>query len=126
MPLSPEDVGARIANARDEKGWSQFDLALAFGRSASTIYRWETAKTGKLPSVSELIRLAEVLDKPSDYLTEPPERQVELSELRQAIQHSCLLKEAGKSVLDSLVSIDVRLSRIEESLGLQDGRTEVV
>lgn len=81
MPLSPQEVGARIARARDEKEpkpWSQFDLALAMGVSPSTIYRWEK---GKLPSMHELIHLAEILDKPPDYLTEPPERQAEIGDL---------------------------------------------
>lgn len=86
VPLSPEEVGRRIVRAREEmtpKPWSQFDLALALGVSPSTIYRWEK---GKLPSMNELIRLAEVLDKPPDYLTEPPERQAGMADLVRRLE----------------------------------------
>ena len=123
VPLSPEEVGARIVRAREEKRpkpWSQFDLALAFGVSPSTIYRWEK---GKLPTMNELIRLAEVLDKPLDYLTEPPERHAEIADLLRLLEQAQGEAERGRTALiASLVSLDVRLSRIETALGIQDGR----
>ena len=123
MPLSPEEVGARIVRAREEKTpkpWSQFDLALALSVSPSTIYRWEK---GKLPSMNELIRLAEVLDKSPDYLTEPPERQAELEDLRGLLEGALDEAERGRAaVLESLVSIDARLSRIEQWLEPQEER----
>ena len=53
------------------------------GLSPSTIYRWEK---GKLPSVNELIRLAEMLDKPLNYLAETPERQAEIADLRKELE----------------------------------------
>ena len=122
MPLSPEEVGARIVRAREEKTpkpWSQFDLALALGVSPSSIYRWEK---GRLPSMNDLIHLAEVLDKPLDYLTEPPERQAELADLRLLLEEaSDQADRAREAVRESLASIDVRLSRIEELLDAQDG-----
>lgn len=130
VPPESKEVGARIVRAREEKTpkpWSQFDLALALSVSPSTIYRWEK---GKLPSMSELIRLAEVLDKPFSYFAEPPERQTELSDLRQGLEEiRSRLEElraegerARGAALASLASIDVRLSRIEARLGLQDGQ----
>lgn len=128
MPLSPGEVGARIARARQEmtpKPWSQLDLALALGVSPSSAYRWEK---GKLPSMTELMRVAEVLGKPPDYLTEPPERQVELADLRQELEAIRLPLEelvsgadrTREAVGESLASIDVRLSRIEQLLSAQD------
>lgn len=103
MPLTPEEVGARIARARDEmtpKPWSQFDLAIAAGLSPSTIYRWEK---GQLPSgMNELIRLAEVLNKPFDYLTEPPERQAEIADLRLGLE---LLEEKTDAALVGIADI---------------------
>jgi len=133
VPLSPEEVGRRIVRAREQKEpkpWSQFDLALALGVSPSTIYRWEK---GKLPSMNELIRLAEVLDKPLDYITEPPERQVALSDIGQTLEEIRLPLEelrvgatrTREGVLEALASIDARLSRIEEQLGLQDDLGQV-
>jgi transcriptional regulator with XRE-family HTH domain len=119
MPLQPEEIGARIASARAEKEWSQFDLAIAFGVGPSTIYRWEA---GRLPSsANKLIRLAEILDKPSDYLTEPPERQAELGDLRGLLEEASAEAERGRNaVIASLESFDFRLSRIETALGIQD------
>lgn len=129
MPLTPEEVGARIARAREEKRpkpWSQFDLAIAAGVSPSSIHRWET---GKLPkAISDLLRLAEVLDKPSDYLTEPPERQAELRDLRQELEEirrplesiQDVAARSREAIAESLASIDVRLSRIEQLLCAQD------
>lgn len=123
MPLSPEEVGARIVSAREQKKpkpWSQFDLALALGVSPSTIYRWEK---GKLPSMTELIRLAEVLEKPVDYLTEPPERQAALVDLQHLLEQARDEAERGRAaLLESLASIDARLSRLERELAVQDGR----
>lgn len=123
MPLSPEEVGSRIGRARDEKQpkpWSQFDLALAMGVSPSTIYRWEK---GKLPSMNELIRLAEVLDKPVDYLTEPPERQAALTDLHDLLGEAREEAERGRaSLIAALASVDARLSRIEALLGVPDGQ----
>lgn len=129
VSLSPQEVGVRIARAREEKKpkpWSQFDLALALNVSPSTIYRWEK---GKLPSTIELLRLAEVLDKPSDYLTEPPERRTEFADLHEALEGMRrplveVREEAERSrlaLLEALTAIDVRLSQIEERLDAQDG-----
>ena len=123
VPLSSEEVGARIARARDEKkpkAWSQLDLALAMEVSPSTIYRWEK---GKLPSVNDLLRLAEVLDKPIDYLTEPPERQQTLDDLRGGLEGLQDGVDRGlEALLESLASIDARLSQIEAWLAAPSER----
>lgn len=123
VPLTPEEVGARIVRAREErtpKPWSQFDLALALGVSPSTIYRWEK---GRLPSMGELIRLAELLDVPLEEFTEPPERRVDLTDLRSAVDaldHRLEGIEAGLSasreaVLEILAAIHDLLVLIRES-----------
>jgi transcriptional regulator with XRE-family HTH domain len=83
MSLLPDDVGKRIADAREEKGWSQLDLALVLDVSPSTVYRWEK---GRLPGVRELTRLAAKLEKPLDYLMETPERQDELAVLGEKVE----------------------------------------
>ena len=91
VSLTPEEVGRRIARAREAKKpkpWSQFDLALALEVSPSTIYRWEK---GKLPAVHELIRAADALDQPLGYLTEPPERLTELADVKHQVD-DCLVR----------------------------------
>jgi transcriptional regulator with XRE-family HTH domain len=101
VTLTPKEVGARIRRAREEKRpkrWSRLALAKAADVSPSSIYRWET---GRLPSATELVRIAEVLGIPPDELTAAPERRVELAELREL-----------------LVSLDSRVARIEVALGI--------
>lgn len=124
MGLTPAEIGARIVTAREEKEpkpWSQFDLAIALGVSPSTVYRWEK---GKLPSVNELVRLAELLDKPTDYFTEPPERRTELSELASELAIVRLHLEELRAEADSarwafaesLEQIRQSLVRLEASI----------
>ena len=57
MPLSPEDVGRRIAQAREEKlpqPWSPVHLALALGVSP---FNRLSLEKGRLPSMHDLMRL---------------------------------------------------------------------
>lgn len=123
VPLSPEEVGQRIVRAREQmtpKPWSQFDLALALGVSPSTIYRWEK---GKLPSMNELIRLAEVLHKPVDYLTEPPERQIALADLQSLLESlEVTVARTGAATTSALEDLTARLQRVEKTLDLPDRR----
>ena len=110
VPLTPEEVGTRIRHAREEmkpKRWSQLDLAVALGVSPASIYRWEK---GRLPSMNELVRLSEILDIPLEELTEPPERRVEMDDLRDALgtilhrldELEASVEERGQIVADSL------------------------
>jgi len=120
VPLSPKEVGTRIRRARESRGWSRFDLAIAMEASPSSIQRWEE---GKLPSVNKLVRLSEVLEKPADYLTEPPERQTELADLRRALAElEAQVAKAVELTLEGLASNDARLSRIEGRLDAQGGQ----
>jgi len=120
MPLSPEEVGARIVRARDEKKpkpWAQLDLAVALGVSPSSIYRWEK---GRLPSMNELIRVAEVLDKPFDYLTEPPERQAELADLERHLESLEVKVDETLGGISDILEI-LRGSHGESDAGAQGG-----
>lgn len=100
------------------------DLAIAMGVSPSTIYRWEK---GKLPSMSELIRLAEVLERPLNYLAEPPEHQVELADLHRVVENlvarleslEVQVVDSREAFLEILASNNVLLERILEQLDAQ-------
>lgn len=119
VPLSPDEVSTRIRRARELLGMSRFDLAVVVGVSPSTIQRWEE---GHLPSVNKLVKLAEHLQVPSDYLTEPPERRLALSDLHALLGEVQAEAERGReALLEALASIDARISRIERQLGVQDG-----
>lgn len=120
VPLTPEEVGTRIRHAREDmkpKRWSQLDLAVALGVSPASIYRWEK---GRLPSMNELVRLSEVLDIPLEELTEPPERRVEMDDLRDALGTilrrldalEASLEERGQIVADSLDRATTLLERL--------------
>lgn len=62
--VDPMEIGRRIKQAREQKGWTQLVFALEANVSPSTVTRWES---GKLPPVRELIRVAQLLGVDPDY-----------------------------------------------------------
>lgn len=77
VALSPREIGQRIAQARDRKGWSQVALARHANVSPSTISRWER---GLLPPIRELQRLAEILEVEAEWLVEPVDHDLEITD----------------------------------------------
>ena len=71
VALDPQEVGRRIALARQRKGWTQLAFALAANVSPSSVSRWER---GALPPVRELVRVAAVLEVDVAELVEEPPR----------------------------------------------------
>ena len=67
VSIEPQEIGKRIAAARNRRGWTQMDLALEAHVSLSTVQRWER---GDMPPVRELIRLAGVLGVEPEQLVE--------------------------------------------------------
>jgi DNA-binding XRE family transcriptional regulator len=57
---------------RRERGWTQFQLALAIGVQPQTIYLWESGR--RQPKVSQMRKLGKVFGRCSDEidLTQPP------------------------------------------------------
>lgn len=82
MSLKPEEIGQRIAQARERKGWTQMAFALEANVSMSSVQRWER---GKLPPVRELIRIAEVLGVATEDLVEPAAQVLSLEEIREQL-----------------------------------------
>ena len=62
---------ARLKKLRLKKGWTQADLALKAGMSRLCITRYELSYT--LPSMANLIDIADALDVELDYLCSPHE-----------------------------------------------------
>lgn len=62
--VDPSEIGRRIKQAREQKGWTQVVFAYQAHVSPSTVTRWES---GKLPPVRELIRIAGLLAVDPDY-----------------------------------------------------------
>lgn len=53
-------IGTRIRNARQERGWTQDQLATAIGVSRSAVAQWETGRAGQV--TTNLTRIAQALD----------------------------------------------------------------
>ena len=63
----PVQIGERIRAARQERGWTQEQLAEAVGVSRSAVAQWETGRAGQL--TGNLSRIAEVLSVGIEHLT---------------------------------------------------------
>lgn len=83
VSIEPEEIGARIARARDAKHWSQLDLALKFDVSVSSVSRWEN---GTLPSIKRLLALAELLEiNPNELVEAAPTDDDQIGALREEV-----------------------------------------
>ena len=82
--MTKEELGRRIAAARESKGWHQSDLAEALGVEPPSVSRWETGKSK--PSSDRIPKIAEILGVPVSYLSgvelkEPKASEVNLPDL---------------------------------------------
>jgi len=66
--MSFRDIGMKIQAAREEKGLSQEQLARLVGCSQSALSNYEKGK--RRLYLSQLEKMAEVLDKPLEYFVE--------------------------------------------------------
>lgn len=66
--MSFRDIGMKIQAAREEKGLSQEQLARLIGCSQSALSNYEKGK--RRLYLSQLERMAEILDKPLEYFVE--------------------------------------------------------
>ncbi len=64
-----------IRQWRDERGWSQHELAVKLGVTAATVYNWERGKNE--PNVSTFRRLARILGVSMDEIALVGEEQAE-------------------------------------------------
>ena len=62
----PVQIGERIREARQARGWTQDELAEAVGVSRSAVAQWETGRAGQV--TGNLSRIAEVLDVSIEHL----------------------------------------------------------
>ena len=60
-----------IRELRRERGWTQFELALAIGVQPQTIYLWESGR--RMPQVPQMRKLGEVFGLCSDAIALEPE-----------------------------------------------------
>ena len=62
----PARIGARIKDVRQERGWTQDQLAQAVGVSRSAVAQWETGRAGQV--TGNLSRIAGVLGVNVEFL----------------------------------------------------------
>ena len=62
-----------IRELRRERGWTQFELALAVGVQPQTIYLWESGR--RMPQVPQMRKLGEVFGLCSDEIALVPEAE---------------------------------------------------
>ncbi len=117
MPLTREDLGLRIARARESAGLSQSELARRIGLSQSAISRIESGSRG-VDSI-ELAGIARALDVPVLDLLEsrPLAQELRVAARARGVADSAALERA----IDRVVEL-VRLDEVLNELGLQDGR----
>lgn len=72
----PVHIGERIRAARQDRGWTQEQLAEAVGVSRSAVAQWETGRAGQL--TGNLSRIAEVLSVGIEHLTHGREKRANL------------------------------------------------
>ncbi|HZR92983.1 MAG TPA: XRE family transcriptional regulator [Gaiellaceae bacterium] len=115
MPLTREDLGLRIARARESAGLSQSELARRVGLSQSAVSRIESGVRG-VDSI-ELAEIARVLDVAVlDLLeTRPLAQELRVAARAQGIADSASLERA----VDRVVEL-VRLDDLLGELGLPD------
>lgn len=84
VSIEPQEIGKRIAAARERQGWTQMVFAQQANVSLSSVQRWER---GDLPPVRELIRLAGVLRIDTEQLVElEPTGEVRLAQLERQVE----------------------------------------
>ena len=69
----PVQIGERIRAARQDRGWTQEQLADAVGVSRSAVAQWETGRAGQLSG--NLARIGEVLSVGIEHLTHGRDRR---------------------------------------------------
>ncbi len=62
----PAQIGARIREVRQERGWTQDQLSQAVRVSRSAVAQWETGRAGQV--TGNLTRIAAALDVGVEYL----------------------------------------------------------
>lgn len=95
-----------IRQLREERDWSQFDLALKVGVRPETVYQWETGRA--IPKVLQLRKLAEIFGMSSDAIT--------LVKREDTPRHTLRPRRNGAVTLDDLMngkwSMDDRIDQI--------------
>jgi transcriptional regulator with XRE-family HTH domain len=75
------EIGAKVAKARAERGWSLAQLAERSGLSTAAIHKIE--KSGMTPTIASLMKVAAALGKSVGYFVEEPDATRPVTVIRQ-------------------------------------------
>ena len=71
IELTVSEIGAKVARARSERGWSLAQLAQRSGLSAAAVHKIE--KSGMTPTIASLMKIAAALGKSVAHFVDEPE-----------------------------------------------------
>jgi transcriptional regulator with XRE-family HTH domain len=105
----PSQIGARIKDARQERGLTQDQLATAVGVSRSAVAQWETGRAGQI--TGNLTRIAVSLDVGVEYLMHGTDKRTPV-EVRQGDEMALLrlYRECAPEDRQTLVKLARRLA----------------
>src|SRR5690349_21247730 len=70
IELTVSEIGAKVAKARSERGWSLAQLAQRSGLSAAVVHKIE--KSGMSPAIASLVKVAAAVGKSGPYFVAEP------------------------------------------------------
>jgi transcriptional regulator with XRE-family HTH domain len=110
MALAPEEVGARIREARLALGWTHERLAAEMGVGLRTVQRWQKGvnpKDGKpwLPRLGTLMRLADVLQVPSSFFVESELDAASVADLAERLEAVERMSAENQAMLAELLEL---------------------
>jgi repressor LexA len=106
-------IGGKIRKAREEKGYSQHELGMVLGLTATAINYYEKGK--RKVSIEDIYRLSAVLKKPVEYfLSDVKQRKINQIPLTENDKPEMAKKLVGIPVLGNIHAGDVLVS--EQSL----------
>ena len=118
-------IAQRIVELREEKGWTQGELAKKVGVHFRSVGRWERGEA--LPGAEDVMKLAKVLGVPADYLlfeNAPRDGRVDIEdvELLKMFEEISIMDEEtvnlAKQLLDSLLF----KKKVAEELGKRSSK----
>jgi transcriptional regulator with XRE-family HTH domain len=71
IELTVSEIGAKVARARSERGWSLAKLAQRSGLSTAAVHKIE--KSGMTPTIASLMKIAAALGKSVSHFVDEPE-----------------------------------------------------
>ena len=120
-------VSKKIIELREEKGWSQKDLASRIGVHYTSIGRWEREET--LPDASDLAKLAQAFGISADYLlfdNAPKDGRININDLHllRQFEKADLFDEGQKDILKHLIDAFILKANIERDIKESETKTK--